>query len=187
MLFSDPQTFAAVSPAAIEIRLARPEDCDEFVAATIASTELHKGWIDPPRTPEAYAELLRRAEDPSRFQYLVIAQPEGHIAGTVTLGDIIRGNFQSAHLGYAAFAPYAGRGLMTAGLAAVVDRAFTEHRLHRLEANIQPGNIPSAALVRRLGFRLEGHSPRYLTVAGQWRDHDRWAILADEWAGVRPR
>ncbi len=146
-----------------------------------------RGWIEPPRTPEAYAELLRRAEDPNRFQYLVLAGPERGIAGTVTVGDIVRGNFQSAYLGYAGFVPYAGRGAMTAGLAAVVDRAFTEHRLHRLEANIQPGNEASAALVKRLGFRLEGHSPRYLTVNGAWRDHDRWAITSEEWTGVRPR
>lgn len=170
--------------APVTIRPATLGDQDAFIAATIASSELHAGWIDPPRTPEAYAELIRRAEDPSRFQYLVIA-PDGGLAGTVTIGDIIRGNFQSAFLGYTAFAPHAGRGHMTVGLAAVVDRAFTEHRLHRLEANIQPANAPSAALVRRLGFRLEGHSPNYLTVDGAWRDHDRWAITAEDWTGIR--
>ncbi len=168
----------------VEIRLATAADADSFVAAAIASTDLHGAWIEPPRTPEAYAEMLSRAEEPNRFQYLVIA-PDGGLAGAVTVGDIVRGNFQSAYLGYAAFAPHAGHGLMTAGLAAVVDLAFTEHSLHRLEANIQPGNEPSAALVRRLGFRLEGHSPRYLTVAGAWRDHDRWAITAEEWTGPR--
>ncbi len=168
----------------VHVRLAGPADADAFVAASIASAELHGAWIQPPRTTTAYAEMLRRAEAPHRFQYLVIA-PDGGIAGTVTVGDIIRGNFQSAFLGYAAFAPHAGRGLMTSGLTAVVDRAFTEHALHRLEANIQPGNGPSAALVRRLGFRLEGHSPRYLAVLGEWRDHDRWAITSEEWSGVR--
>ena len=168
------------------VRLATPADAEAFAAATVASADLHAGWIDPPRTIEAYTAWLQRAESPNRFQYLVIAG-DGGMAGTITVGDIVRGNFQSAYLGYAAFAPHAARGLMTAGLAAVVDLAFTEHRLHRLEANIQPGNAASAALVRRLGFRLEGHSPRYLTVAGQWRDHDRWAITAEEWTGPRPR
>lgn len=170
----------------MQIRLATPADADAFIAAARASAELHAGWIEPPQTPAAYAEMMQRCELPNRFQYLVLAADGGGLAGTVTLGDIVRGNFQSAYLGYAAFAPFTRRGLMTAGLAGVVDRAFTEHRLHRLEANIQPGNVPSAALVRRLGFRLEGHSPGYLTVGGEWRDHDRWAITSEEWTGPRP-
>jgi ribosomal-protein-alanine N-acetyltransferase len=63
----------------------------------------------------------------------------------------------------------------------VIARAFRTLRLHRLEANIQPGNLASIALVRRLGFRREGLSRRYLKIGGRWRDHERWAILAEEW------
>jgi ribosomal-protein-alanine N-acetyltransferase len=70
---------------------------------------------------------------------------------------------------------------MAEGLSLVLDDAFRRRRLHRLEANIQPGNRPSIRLVRRLGFRREGYSARYLRIAGRWRDHERWAILADEY------
>jgi hypothetical protein len=56
-------------------------------------------------------------------------------------------------------------------------------RLHRLEANVQPGNAASIRLLQRLGFRREGYSPRYLRICGRWRDHERWAILADERPG----
>ena len=59
--------------------------------------------------------------------------------------------------------------------------AFTQIGLHRVEANIQPANAPSRGLAIRVGMHLEGLSPRYLRIDGEWRDHERWAILAETW------
>jgi ribosomal-protein-alanine N-acetyltransferase len=59
--------------------------------------------------------------------------------------------------------------------------AFRELQLYRVEANIQPGNRASLALAQRCGFTKEGFSRRYLQVNGEWRDHERWALLAEEW------
>jgi ribosomal-protein-alanine N-acetyltransferase len=59
----------------------------------------------------------------------------------------------------------------------VVKHAFKVMKMHRLEANIQPANVPSIALAASCGFQKEGFSPRYLKVRGKWRDHERWAIV----------
>ncbi|MGC8532957.1 MAG: GNAT family N-acetyltransferase [Acidiphilium sp.] len=72
---------------------------------------------------------------------------------------------------------------MTEAVRMTVKHAFEEIGLHRLEANIQPGHVRSKALVERLGFRYEGFSLRYLKIGGVWCDHQRWAILADEFSG----
>ncbi len=119
--------------------------------------------------------------------FLVCLRASGEIVGVVNLNEVVRGCFESAYLGYYAFSPHAGRGYMTEGLALVVAHAFLERKLHRLEANIQPRNAASIRLVRRLGFHKEGLSPRYLKILGRWQDHERWAILAEEWRGTRTK
>jgi ribosomal-protein-alanine N-acetyltransferase len=103
------------------------------------------------------------------------------LVGVINVSEMVRGNFQSAYLGYYAFEPHSGRGLMRRGMALVINRAFGRLGLHRLEANIQPGNTASIELVRRLGFRREGYSPRYLKINRRWKDHERWALLAEDW------
>ena len=121
---------------------------------------------------------MRRARTPSHVGYLI--WHAGELVGVVNLSEIVRGNFRSAYLGYYAFAPHHGQGLMAQGLALAIRDAFRRLRLHRVEANIQPGNKASLRLVRRLGFRREGYSARYLKIGGRWRDHERWALLADQ-------
>ena len=110
--------------------------------------------------------------------FLVIEEKTSGIAGVVNINEIIAGSFQCAFLGYYGMASYAGKGLITEAVGLAIRFAFDELGLHRLEANIQPGNIKSIALAKRPGFQLEGYSPRYLRVGTEWRDHQRWAILA---------
>ena len=164
-----------------KIRLETPAlgHCTEFLAAVHASRELHRRWITLPTTPAAYRRYLKKLSGP-RFVGHFVRTLDGGLAGGININEIVRGLFKSGYLGYYGFEPYTGQGLMSAGLSAVVRRAFGRHHLHRLEANIQPDNLGSINLVRRLGFRCEGLSRRYLKVCGRWRDHERWAILAED-------
>jgi ribosomal-protein-alanine N-acetyltransferase len=132
-----------------------------------------------PTTPEDFRAYLARFSQPAAAAFLVCMRDGGAMAGLVTIDSIIRGRFQSASLSYAAFAPAAGQGYMSEGLGLVVRYAFTELRLHRLEANIQPANQASLRLVGRQGFRKEGYSPAMLFIDGAWRDHERWAITRE--------
>ena len=74
---------------------------------------------------------------------------------------------------------------MTEALRLMLAYAFNDLKLHRLEANVQPENVSSLALVKRAGFVREGYSRRYLKIAGRWRDHERWAILREDWQANR--
>ncbi len=159
----------------------RPEDEAEFLARVTASRELHHPWAAPPSDPNAYRAYLRRVRRRDHVGLLVRERAGGGLAGVVNVGNVVLGSFRSAYLGYCAFVPLAGQGYMTEGLILTVDYAFTALGLHRVEANVQPANTRSLALVKRLGFRLEGLSPRYLMIDGDWRDHERWAITVEHW------
>ena len=158
---------------------------DEFLAAVVRSRTLYRHWARPPRTAREFDAYLDRIRSDAHLGYWLCTE-DGELAGVININEIVRGIFCSGYLGYYAFVPYNGQGHMTRGLFAVVTRAFRRHQLHRLEANIQPDNEASRRLVQHCGFRLEGFSPRYLKLAGRWRDHERWAITKEEWK-ARPR
>lgn len=158
---------------------------DEFIAAVVQSEKLHHPWVFPPRTHEQYLTYLERIKNGRTIPNLIRLTTDNRPVGVINISEPVMGVFQSAYLGFYAFAGCEHRGLMAEALALVLDRGFNELGFHRLEANIQPVNIASAALVRRLGFRKEGFSPQYIFIDGAWRDHDRWAILKDEWPAHR--
>jgi ribosomal-protein-alanine N-acetyltransferase len=150
------------------------------------SRAVHGTLVLPPSAPAQYRDYLKRIRRASHRGYFVCASG-GELAGVINVSEIVRGVFQSAYLGFYALAPYAGRGYMRAGLRLVIERAFGALGLHRVEANIQPRNRRSKRLVASLGFRREGLSPRYLEIAGRWRDHERWALTVEDWRRRRDR
>ncbi|HSU41141.1 MAG TPA: GNAT family protein [Polyangiaceae bacterium] len=165
----------------VYLRAPRESDRDEFVRRARASRELHRPWVYAPETSGQFDAYLLRCGMESERSFLVCTRDDDAIAGVFNLSQIAHGFFESAYLGYYAFASHAGRGLMAEGLELVLRHTFRELKLHRLEANIQPGNDASKRLVERAGFRYEGYSERYLKIGGRWRDHERWAITREDW------
>lgn len=165
------------------LRLAFPRraDQDEVLALNRASRAFHRGWVSPPTTPEQFARLLARNRRSDFAGLLIRRRADETILGAIEISQVVRGAFRSAYLGYQIGAAHTRHGYMTEALELTLAYAFRPLKLHRLEANIQPTNVPSLALVQRLGFTREGYSPRYLRVWGRWRDHERWAILAEAW------
>jgi len=156
-------------------------DVEELLALVRASRRLHRPWVYPPSTAEAFSRYVDRAASERFLGFLVCSREDHAIAGVADLSEIVRGIFQSAYLGFYGHASYAGRGLMKEGLELLLRHALHTLKLHRVEANVQPGNARSLALVRSLGFHQEGFSPRYLKIGGRWRDHERWALLVESY------
>lgn len=165
----------------VAIRPVSDADGPELIAANLASIQVHEPWVYPCRDAVSFQAYLARSDGERSLGFIARERESRRIVGVVNLNEIVRGLFQSAYLGYYGMAGWQGRGLMSEAVALVVAHAFEGLGLHRIEANIQPGNMSSRALAKRLGFRQEGYSPRYLRIGGEWRDHERWAILSEEW------
>jgi [ribosomal protein S5]-alanine N-acetyltransferase len=163
------------------LRAPTRSDRDEFVELMRASRAFHRPWASAPTDDAAFATYLADSRRSDFEAMLLCRRADLAILGFFNLSQIARGTLQSAYLGYAIGKPFAGQGYMSEGIELVLRYGFMTVRLHRIEANIQPGNRASIALARGAGFRREGFSPRYLKIGGRWRDHERWAILAEEW------
>jgi ribosomal-protein-alanine N-acetyltransferase len=165
----------------------------EYLELLRASLAFHRRWspAPPPGVDPAGPPVFRRAllggRRKNAERMLLCRRDDGALVGSINLSEIVRGVFQSAFLGYWIGAEHKRVGYMTEGLQLALGRAFGPLGLHRLEANIQPRNAASIALVRRAGFRFEGLARRYLKIDGAWRDHEHWAILAEDWRKLQRR
>lgn len=111
---------------------------------------------------------LFRADEPER------------IIGSVALSNIVRGAFQSCHLGYRLDQAEQGKGYMTEAVREVIACAFQQLSLHRIEANIMPRNRASLKVTEKLGFYHEGLAKSYLKINGKWEDHIHMVLLNED-------
>jgi len=149
----------------------------ELTALQARNRDFHRPWVCHTDVGP-YIEKVASGRTIGLFLW---AATDHTLIGVINLNEPVLGAFKSAYLGYHIDAQFSRQGYMSEGLSLALDYAFSDLAFHRLEANIQPANVASIALVKRLGFRLEGFSPKYLCIDGDWRDHERWAILAEEW------
>lgn len=164
------------------VYLRHPErgDAEEFLSLVRASRKYHRPWVYPPTTRDGFRRYVERRESDRYFPCFILLRETDALVGVANLSEIIYGVFLSAYLGFYGHADYAGQGLVREGVGLLVRHGFRKLKLHRIEANVQPANRGSLALVRALGFRKEGLSRRYLKIGGRWRDHERWALLAED-------
>lgn len=150
----------------------------------------NRDWLAPwePTRDEAYftaervatnlrADRLSVKRGTGCRLHLFRKREPGRILGSVSLANLVRGVFLSAHLGYRLDVDETGKGYMSEAVDAVVKHAFLVWGLHRIEANVMPRNAPSRNLLLRLGFEEEGLARRYLKIAGQWEDHIHYVRL----------
>ena len=129
------------------------------------------------------SRIARYAEDwrsDQAYNFFIFSHDDALVGG-IGLSNVRRGVSETASLGYWVGEPFARQGFMTAALPLVLDFSFDKVRLHRVEAACLPTNVPSRALLARIGFQQEGYARQYLCIAGKWQDHLLFAILREDW------
>jgi ribosomal-protein-alanine N-acetyltransferase len=172
-------------PSRVKLRPPQPSDQAAWCELVRANRRFFTSWVSTKSTASAFRDYLVQSNTPTAACRVICRREDDALLGAINVTEIVRGMFQSGYLGYYIGEAYAGQGYMTEALQLMLRTAFRTLRLHRVEANIQPGNRGSVVLVRQAGFRREGLSPRYLKIAERWRDHERWALLAEEWRPLK--
>lgn len=169
------------------MRAPRPGDEREFTSLMRSSRSFHRPWASAPTDRQRFEAYVSDSRRPDFEAMLVCRAEDDAILGFFNLSQIMGGRLRSAHLGYAVGKRYAGQGYMREGIRLVLEIAFEKLELDLVEANIQPGNRASIALASGAGFVRDDSPPRYLKIAGQWRDHDRWVLTASRWRALQRR
>ena len=145
-----------------------------------------------PRDEEAAREALARHQELTievEGQGLTLAgfdKETGRLVGDFVL--ILRSvEHRRGEVGYALHPDFAGRGLATEGARVMLDIAFRRLDLRRVIARIDARNRASARVLAKLGLRHEAHLVQNELFKGEWTDEDDFAILRDEWEGLRAR
>jgi [ribosomal protein S5]-alanine N-acetyltransferase len=125
---------------------------------------------------EVIAAALERHDEGSTLPH-VILDDSGRVVGRITLNGIVRGPFQSCSLGYWVSAADNGRGLATAAVRHIIQVAFAELGLHRIEAGTLLHNVGSQRVLERNAFVRFGIAPAYLNIAGEWQDHALYQLV----------
>ena len=162
-------------------------DYAEFAAMMKRNKAFFSGLVPAFNGRKPFAEWISRNQHDDYFGFVICRREDGAIVGKINLFNLIRRGLQSANVGYLISREHTRNGYATEALGLVVRIAFRKVKLHRVEADIQPQNKASLALVRRAGFTREGFSPRYVKICGRWRDHERWALLVEDWRKLNAR
>ena len=166
-----------ISLPSVALRRLNFSDEAEFLANSIESKKLHKSWVIVPTTKKQFRDYVEEMNTDVNKAFAIVDVYTSSIVGVVELRDIFMFDFKNSYITYYAFHSQLRKGFMKLGVQQVISIAFKKLKLHRLEANIQPENKASVSLAKACGFKKEGFSPKFIKKGGQWKDHERWALL----------
>jgi len=166
----------------VHLQLPAPHHKNTFYEFINRNKTFHEPWVYVPDDSKYFDQYFRRMKMGKILGFFVYANESGNFVGVVNLNNVRLDPFASGSLSYYAEEKECGNGYMKEAIWLVLRHAFLKIGLNRIEVNIQPENEASIALVKSVGFMNEGFSRKYLKIGNEYRDHQRWAYLADNFS-----
>ncbi|MEH6402272.1 MAG: GNAT family protein [Sneathiella sp.] len=181
-----------IQSATLYLRSARLSDWKDWSALRMESRQYLIPWeptwgINTLTKPSFKARLRQYSKDSKKdigHAFFIFRKSDDQLIGSITLSNIRRGVANTGTIGYWTAQRYARSGYMFESIKALVPVLFTRFGLRRIEAACLPENIPSASLLKKVGFRYEGRARQYLCINGVWQDHLLFALLKSDRDGI---
>jgi len=147
-------------------------------------------WSESDLSPRVFSARLKRGREEVRagtdYSFFLFVREGGdeRLVGGITLSNIRRRAAQFVNLGYWMGQPYAGHGLMSEAVGAVVPFCFDALGLHRIHAAFMPHNKASRRVLEKNGFREEGFAESYLQIDGHWADHVLFGLTRERYEAL---
>lgn len=187
-LWRDDPPLHELSSRQVRLRPPSIDDYDSWAKLRSASRDHTSPW-EPEWAPDeltraAYRRRMKHYDaswaDGSGYPFFVFRQKDNVLIGACNLNNVRRGVLQAADIGYWIGRPYVRRGYARAAVRLVCRFGFETAGLHRIEAACRRENAASQALLTQLRFQREGVARQYLRIAGEWHDHDKFALLSSD-------
>jgi RimJ/RimL family protein N-acetyltransferase len=180
----DPSHLPTLKTNRLSLRWIRAEDVDDFYAV-YSNPQVMRYWSTPPLADKEAAsklisEIQRDVESREILKWGIALSDTDKLIGSVTLFHLDF-THRRAEIGYAQGRAYWGQGYMQEALKAVIGYAFTELKLHRIEADVDPRNDASVRTLERLGFQREGYLRERWQVSGEIQDAYFYGLLSHDW------
>ena len=188
-VFFTPKLVISATGADFHLALPQKADFDSWSSVRNDSKShlqpFEPSWSSDGLSQRTYSVFVRLAHRDFKrgvgVSLLLKRNEDGMVIGGVSLRNVRRSASQSATLGYWIGAPYSGAGRMKQAVKSIVAYGFDALDLHRIEAACLPDNMPSIAVLTANGFEAEGRSKAFLRIDGHWQDHERFAIVNENW------
>lgn len=172
----------------IYIRLSEISDAEAYVKLHTNNREFFQSYA--PKRNEDYFTVetqkkiiednIEQSENDTKYSFGIFLKETDELIGNIALTEVLRGPLQSCYVGYYLDERCNGKGYMTEAVKLVVDYAFKELVLHRIEAGVMPHNLRSMKVLEKAGFHKEGIAKKNVMINGVWQDHQVLAIVAED-------
>jgi [ribosomal protein S5]-alanine N-acetyltransferase len=176
----------------ISLRIPRLSDAPKMLKFYIEN-DAFLSQFDPPKPKNFHSldfwkEMIQRYQNNwisrTQLRFILISSTTSEMIGMISFTGMERGPFHACRLGYKLAEKFTGKGIMTKSLNYAIGFLFEELNFHRIEANYIPENIPSANVLERCGFSIEGKAKDYLFIKDAWKDHVLTSLTNDNWKEI---